>query len=100
MLPIVIYVFGRGHGATETLEDVRWIHNGSEIYNPNIVFVEDKPDSDKVTVCGQEYPLRSMEEVQIHPHCYGHITPFTPKYKKKIDKKFGDFIKWINALLS
>ena len=95
MNPAAIYIFGCGGGAIETLEDNEWLHRGSVMYHPDITFVEDEPQSDKVVLLGEEYHLISTKDVQVNENTVGHITAFSPDYKERIDKMFE--MDWVAA---
>jgi acetyltransferase-like isoleucine patch superfamily enzyme len=92
-----IYVFGAGGGALETLEDVKWVYNCSEMHAPILVFVEDAPTTDSIEFYGETYPLRSLDVVP-REGITGHITPFDPDYKEKLDGMFG--FDWVTASAS
>ena len=88
---MILYVFGAGGSAVETLEDSHTLCSFD-----NFVFIEDSPIGNKINMFGEVYDLISLEQFSDMMSCSDPakvsaiITPKCVKYKQKIHKLFPD----------
>ena len=91
-----LYIFGAGGGAIQTLQDNVWYLKDKQVnFKPEeIIFVEDEPKADTVTVIRNIYPVIALEKFKLNPMCYGFVTAFNIPYKEKMG---SHKLNWLNS---
>ncbi len=91
-----LYIFGAGGGALHIMQDNLWYLKDKQVnFKPEeVIFVEDEPKSDSVTIAGIKYPLVAFSSLKPNPTGYGHISAFNIPYKERMGRLK---LNWVNS---